>query len=286
LMMLAVHIVVFVLGMQQSLQRGHGTLKPRCMPPLLVADEKPSTDEKSSTKLLNPMDVVETQLTALQRGEVESCWNLSSIDLRRAAGPRPRFETLLRTMPEFKPLVACHRYEVLSALQVGPQNWKCRVKVENKLGNMAYSATYTWEVTQEGERSAVQYDLGQCMYHREHKSTRGVIVGWDRECRQPEEWCKENDVDLLPKGRAQPFYHLLVDRHNVMAYVPQEMVECTAVQPVDHPKFRPTFTGEVDEERGTWRPSRTLREQYPLGLEGHWLVNRVFPDRPPSPFDA
>ena len=35
------------------------------------------------------------------------------------------------------------------------------------------------------------------------------------------------------------------------------------------------FTGEIDERRGTWTPNVVLREQYPLGLAGCWLVNRV-----------
>jgi len=47
-----------------------------------------------------------------------------------------------------------------------------------------------------------------------------------------------------------------------------------------------SFTGEVDEERGTWRPSPALREQYPLGLDGCWLVDRIFPDPLAAGFDA
>jgi len=218
---------------------------------------------------------------------------LSSAELRKAAGPRPRFEHLLRNMPEYKPLLNCSSFEVLSALQVEPQRWKCRVRVKNNIGSMPFSVAYTWEVTQEGGRG-IQYDLGQCMTHRKHVGMRGVIVGWDRECRESDEWCAANGIDALPKGRAQPFYQVLVHEHDATAYVAHEMVESTAPRRIDHPHFQArtlegapwgVFTGEVDEEHGTWRPSVALREQYPLDLEGCWLVNRVFPDRPSSSLD-
>ena len=90
-------------------------------------------------------------------------------------------------------------------------------------------------------------------------------------------------VGQLKHGRTQPFYHVLVDRRDrpgsPMTYVAQEELQSTRVHKIEHAYFSAaTFTGEVDEERGTWRPSERLREQYPLNLEGCWLVDRVVPD--------
>ena len=102
-------------------------------------------------------------------------------------------------------------------------------------------------------------------------------------------------VGSLSRGRAQPFYHVLVDRRDRSdrnqvrrAYVAQESIEAIDVQPIDHPDFSgpASFTGEIDTATGTWQPSELLREQYPLGLEGCWLVNEVFPDKVRESFDA
>jgi hypothetical protein len=35
---------------------------------------------------------------------------------------------------------------------------------------------------------------------------------------------------------------------------------------------------QSDEEKGTWEPSDNLRVQYPLDMEGRWLVSRFFLD--------
>ena len=232
---------------------------------------------------LKPLSVVEAQLDALQRDQVNSCFDLSSADLRAAAGPRARYEHLLRSMPEYKPLIASEGYELLSALQVSAKTWKCRMRVQNTMGKQRFAVDYTWELTKESE-STIEYDLGQCIQLRGER--RGVIVGWDCQCRQPEEWIKSNNIDALPNGRAQPFYHVLLHANastdgteGKFAYVAQERVECIDVQPINHPRFSQAFTGKVDEQRGAWEPVDAVREQYPLGLEECWLVNRVFADK-------
>jgi F-box protein 21 len=37
----------------------------------------------------------------------------------------------------------------------------------------------------------------------------GVVLGWDEECAANEEWVRDAGVDLLPRGRKQPFYTVL-----------------------------------------------------------------------------
>ena len=235
-----------------------------------------------------PVDVVQKQLEALQRGAVHECYEFASSAFRRVAGPRQRFEKIVREAPEYKPLVNSERYQVVSALQVGPRRYKCRVRVHNVVGRMPFSVEYRWELTRQSA-TVVEHDLGQCLKHRE-KGYRGVVVGWDEECKQTDEWCQSMQIDSLPGGRAQPFYHVLVDRRDGekahMAYVAQASVEALKVQPIDHPNFLGSFTGDIDTAKGTWTPSQLLREQYPLGLEGCWLVNEVFPDRLKETFDV
>lgn len=59
----------------------------------------------------------------------------------------------------------------------------------------------------------------------------------------------------------------------------EENVNPTPVQPVDHPRFaQPLFTGEIDEEEGTWVLNPEVRKQYPRDLENCWLVDGVIPD--------
>ena len=255
----------------------------RCAPPVLKAEADASTVRPSVD--LAPLAVVETQLEALQRGEVAKTFDFSSSRFRRVAGPRHRFEKIVRDSPEYKPLVENERYQILSVLQVAPNRWKCRVRVHNAIGRTPFSVEYNWELTQQMDRE-VKFDLGQCVTHARFKY-RGVIVGWDSECKQSEEWCATMKIDDLPLGRKQPFYHVLADtrdRPNAqMTYVAQENIEPIDVMLIKHPHFsEAVFSGDIDEEHGTWKPTPVLREQYPLGLEGCWLVDTVFPDRQAS----
>lgn len=235
-----------------------------------------------------PLEVLEAQLKALQRGEVQSCFDVSSITFRRLAGPRQRFERIVREAPEYKPLIKCERYEFLSALQVEPRRWRCRVRVHNTVGRMPFAVEYHMELSKHFE-TRIAYDLGQCMRHKRH-GFRGVIIGWDFECKQNEEWCRANSIDSLPNGRRQPFYRVLVHRKDEpdekVAYIAQEEIEPTGVTTIEHEYFNEESFVGVDEEMDTWTPSTALREQYPLGLEGQWLIDHVFPDRPGPGFDV
>ena len=251
----------------------------RCTSPVLA--------ERSPTA---PMAVVEAQLEALQRGDIEPCFDYSSTSFRRSAGPRQRFAKIVSETPEYKPLVNNTKYEVLSITELGDRQWMCRLRVENSVGSMPFSVEYRWDLTQQQD-GAVMYDLGQCMTHKKYKY-RGVVVGWDAQCKQNDEWCEKNLVDTLEHGRNQPFYHVLADTRDrpgppQMTYVAQECMVCIDPQLIKHPHFgETTFTGQIDEERGTWVPNQALREQYPLGLDGCWLVDRFYPDKLYESFQA
>ena len=56
----------------------------------------------------------------------------------------------------------------------------------------------------------VCYVAGSVLKHRKF-GYRGVVIGMDPTCAQPEPWIEQMGVDLLPRGRYQPWYHVLVD---------------------------------------------------------------------------
>lgn len=100
---------------------------------------------------MDPMNIVEAQLACLQDGDVAGCYHLASPGFRRAAGSVQKFEQVVRDNPEYKPLVGCTRYRVISTLQVGPRRWRCRVRVENVVGRIPFAAEYHWDVIQQSE---------------------------------------------------------------------------------------------------------------------------------------
>ena len=54
----------------------------------------------------------------------------------------------------------------------------------------------------------VKYKVGQMMRHKRY-SYEGVIAGWTSVCKADEQWIIMQEVDRLPKGRLQSFYHVL-----------------------------------------------------------------------------
>jgi len=249
-------------------------------------------DAREPSVLYSPVSVVQSNLKAMQRDDVGSCFKFLSPQFRQQVGPSPRFDEKVHVDTRYTPLVGSTGYEVLSALQVGDKRWKVRVRVDNvldppaalgRVGRVPFSVEYSWSLTQQDD-SEIALDLGQCIKHRNYKY-RGVVVGYDDCCLMPEDWCLQMGVDNLPGGRSQPYYHVLVDERDrpgqQTTYVAQENVMPQPPQPVDHPYFsQPLFTGELDEEAGTWVPNPLLREQWPRGLEGCWLVDAVMPDIP------
>lgn len=210
--------------------------------------------------------------------------------LRAVLSEQARYEKMMRDSPEFQPLVHCSSYQVLSALKVGERKWQCRVRVDNQVGATRYSVEYNWELMLQSSAS-IEYDLGQCVKHTGY-GYDGVVVGWDHECRQSDDWPGWKFVDGLPKGRHQPFYHVLVDQRDrdrpgkQMAYVAQENIVGTDRRQIVHPFLQASFTGAVDKETGFWEPHPMLRDQYPVDIGGCWLVDRVTSDRDESSFEA
>ncbi|GFH14726.1 UVR domain-containing protein [Haematococcus lacustris] len=70
--------------------------------------------------------------------------------------------------------------------------------------------------------------LGQRIVHRVH-GYRGVVVGWDAQCCEAEDWVEANGGAGV--NQAQPFYHVLVDQRDwefdayqpPVAYVAEEL---------------------------------------------------------------
>jgi F-box protein 21 len=54
----------------------------------------------------------------------------------------------------------------------------------------------------------VRFKVGQLFRHKRYMY-EGVITGWDPHCSAGEEWIQHMDVDRLPGGRDQSFYHVL-----------------------------------------------------------------------------
>lgn len=54
----------------------------------------------------------------------------------------------------------------------------------------------------------LKYRIGQVFEHRRY-GYKAVIVGWDPECAQHEQWIQMMQVDRLPGGRDQCFYNVL-----------------------------------------------------------------------------
>ncbi|RMZ77761.1 hypothetical protein DV737_g4205, partial [Chaetothyriales sp. CBS 132003] len=69
----------------------------------------------------------------------------------------------------------------------------------------------------------VEYRVGQVFRHRRRRYL-AVIYGWDPYCKMQETWIRMNGVDMLPMGRRQPFYHVLVEDES-LRYVAEENVE-------------------------------------------------------------
>jgi hypothetical protein len=77
---------------------------------------------------LSPTEVVEAQLEALQRGDVQTCFRFFSEAGQEEVGAL-RFELLMRQMPAYSPLISSERYAVLGALPLSEGRYRCRVRI-------------------------------------------------------------------------------------------------------------------------------------------------------------
>jgi hemimethylated DNA binding protein len=106
----------------------------------------------------------------------------------------------------------------------------------------------------------VLYTAGRCMKHRNF-GYRGVIVGTpDHTCMMSEQWIEQMGVDNLPRGRFQPWYHILVDIRDrsppQMCYVCHENIilwfdppDEGSGGPIMHPDVRKAFISYDSEAR-------------------------------------
>jgi len=113
----------------------------------------------------------------------------------------------------------------------------------------------------------ILFPLGSCIVHRRF-GYRGIVVGYDHLCNAPEEWCKAMRVDILPRGRQQPFYHVLVDVRDrpggQTTYVAEENVALARRSHLlDHPLVEKYFQMRRAADGGwVYYPSQELRSLY------------------------
>ena len=116
-------------GVQQIAGRSshsHAGISRRMRPTKMVADASAS---KSPSPELSPLEVVSSQLTALQRNNVQRAFAFASPNNKKVTGPWQRFEMMVRQTPAYSPLVCCSRFEVVGALPMGPSKYQCRARV-------------------------------------------------------------------------------------------------------------------------------------------------------------
>ncbi|KAJ3750747.1 Hemimethylated DNA-binding protein YccV like-domain-containing protein [Lentinula detonsa] len=73
------------------------------------------------------------------------------------------------------------------------------------------------------ENKIVQHFVGMLFEHRRYNYT-ALITGWDSVCQASESWIREMKVSDLPRGREQPFYHV-VCMDSSSRYVAEDNIE-------------------------------------------------------------
>lgn len=125
------------------------------------------------------------------------------------------------------------------------------------------------ELELDKENRIIRYEIGMVIRHRRY-SYRGVILGHDDHCTAPEAWIQHMGVDSLPKGRRQPFYHVLVDENDrptrgqtaSSTYVAQENIEVLPAEEasqVQNQLIEHNFERFVD---GRYLPKEHLAQQF------------------------
>jgi heat shock protein HspQ len=93
-----------------------------------------------------------------------------------------------------------------------------------------------------------KFTLGEIVWHG-RKYYRGVIVDVDPEFEGPEDWYA--DAPETRPHRHQPWYSLLVDNSEHVAYVAEENLEAdNTEEPVNHPALT-SFLGKLEHGRYT-----------------------------------
>ena len=73
------------------------------------------------------------------------------------------------------------------------------------------------------ETNQVRCRVGQIFRHGRYNYL-GAITGWDTQCRASDEWMRQMNIDHLPQGRTQCFYHVVADDGSTR-YVAEENIE-------------------------------------------------------------
>ncbi|KAI0095086.1 hypothetical protein BDY19DRAFT_65140 [Irpex rosettiformis] len=178
-------------------------------------------------------------------------------------------DQLIPCPPESKPLdvVAVVLDAVCPALDEIPRNvvstycYRMLEVDEEKAKDVAYRSMFP----------EVKHFVGLLFKHKRYNYA-ACIFGWDPVCKQSRAWIAEMNVESLPNGRNQPFYHVFAtDGHP--RYVAQDNIvpaaPSKAIVPWLH-KCRSAFGRyfvdvDMDEATGLGRliPSEELRGAYP-----------------------
>jgi hypothetical protein len=128
-------------------------------------DSGPHPSGKRPSPSLTPIGVVEAELAALSRGDVETCYNFASPNKKFIAGPRQKFDLIVRHSPAYAPLVHLRRYSIVAALPVSESVYQCRVRVwpgdSSKLRCLAPVLDYDFQLKRESE-SSIDYTTAGC----------------------------------------------------------------------------------------------------------------------------
>ncbi|KAH7886095.1 YccV-like-domain-containing protein [Phlebopus sp. FC_14] len=115
----------------------------------------------------------------------------------------------------------------------------------------------------------VQYFVGTIFKHAKYDYI-GYIYGWEPSCMASESWITSMNVDSLPRGRHQPFYHVLT-QYGSARYVAEENVQATTLDTSAYQKILTRapeagryFEGLVQaNDRARLLPSPELLAAYP-----------------------
>ncbi|GAA5839171.1 hypothetical protein JCM11251_003695 [Rhodosporidiobolus azoricus] len=122
----------------------------------------------------------------------------------------------------------------------------------------------------------IKWKIGTVFHHRLFNYV-AVIRGWDYKCEASEQWIRQMQVDRLPFGRNQPFYHVIVEDGS-SRYVASENITIPPAGPdgnnlcdeavpalLEDESIGRYFKRRERNENGRWVfvPSREVEAEYP-----------------------
>lgn len=172
--------------------------------------------------------------------------------------------SLEQELQQAQELIAAHRHRL--ARCVAAQDYAAAAQERDALAGLELRLRQLELQAAADKCAGVQFSLGVVIKHRRY-NYRGVIFGYDPRCLAPEEWIQMMHVDQLPRGRNQPFYHVLVDERDrpggQTTYVAQENIApARTAAHVQHPLVAHFFSGFSLDDR-QYLPSPVLKAAYP-----------------------